>query len=426
MLDETVLAYIGPTLDLDTARSLLPNGVFLPPVKHADIISHVHQYSPSHILLIDGTFSQDLPVWHKELSWAALKGVRVYGASSMGALRASELADHGVMTGSGKIFRWYHEGVIDADDEVALTYSRSPSGRYVSSSTPLVNYRAGLMDAVVQGLITSEEAEEKLQKEKALHYSMRVASEYVFDQKREDAIELLTDFRDLSPCTDRRPTLSYITHLFRGMLEREKRVTLKDAVLTLQNIDSYISLHSPDHHQIRWDAQNRSLVLIFADILEIEVTEEEIEQEWTVFCTRHRLLDWEDFQAWLKANALNESEFHVITIQNARIHKLQRSNITSAMFSRQTKTILDYLRSHDRLSLWIEDAADAERRIVDPDNSESLSMDLSVDLGVLLRDHAQATGLTVAEPLSDYIRDAGFGSAVELRVALERLKLSRI
>ena len=424
-MHDKVLCYLGPSLDSGTARSILPAGIFLPPAKHADIISHLYQYEPTHILLVDGTFSQDLPVWHKECAFAALRGVRIYGASSMGALRASELADHGIMTGCGKIFHWYHEGVIDADDEVCLVYHQTPSGEYVAGSTPLVNYRAGLMEAVTQGLISSEEAEHRLAKEKSLHYSERTASEYVFDQKREDAIELLTDFRDLPYGTDLRPTLSYVSRLFKAMLERERRVEFNETVLTLQNIDSYISLHSPNHHQIRWDATNRALALILADVMEVTATEEEIEAEWTTFCARHHLPTWDSFQDWLKANAINHDDFSVITIQNARIRKLQRAHITSSMFSRQTKTILDYLRSHDQLSPWIEDCADAERKIVDKDNSESLNMDLSTDLGTLLKDHASATGLEISETLHDYVQDTGIGSLVELRVCLERLRLSR-
>src|SRR6476469_348804 len=119
-MSEVILCYLGPTLDVGIAKKILPEAIFLPPARHADLVSHAAKYNPTHILLIDGEFDQNITPLHQEFSYCALKGIKIYGSSSMGALRASELADCGVMIGVGKIFHWYWEGVIDADDEVAL------------------------------------------------------------------------------------------------------------------------------------------------------------------------------------------------------------------------------------------------------------------------------------------------------------------
>lgn len=344
----------------------------------------------------------------------------------MGALRASELSDFGVMIGVGSIFHWYYEGVIEADDEVAVSYHLTPKGHYVSDTCPLVNIRAGLLSQLQYGLMKPDEAQDAFDHEKSIHYTQRTEfPSYVVDQKRLDAIELLKTFHTLDFQTNVRPDLSYITPLFKGMMEREKRVNIQGTPVTLQNIDSYISLHSPDHRQIRWDAQNRALVLVLCDLMEVRVTEEEIQTEWATFGARHHLNDWETLSEWLKANAMSKEEFDVMTIQNARIHKLQGAHVTSSMFSRETRTILDYLRTHDKLSLWVEDCADAERKIVDKDNGESLSMDLSVDIHQLLKEHQEATGLEIVGDLADYVRETGIGSFDELRVCLERYKLSR-
>ena len=72
--------------------------------------------------------------------------LRSTGAASMGALRAAELHGFG-MVGHGRIFEWYRDGVIDADDEVALIYGPEEVG-YPSLSKPLVNIRATLAAAV--------------------------------------------------------------------------------------------------------------------------------------------------------------------------------------------------------------------------------------------------------------------------------------
>jgi hypothetical protein len=421
-----VLLYLGPSLDLRTAISILPESIVRPPIRHSDLISDIEEYHPTHVFMVDGTFSQELPVWHKECSFCALKGIKLYGSSSMGALRASELSDFGVLIGVGKIFNWYHEGVIEADDEVAVRYHKNPKGEYICDTCPLVNIRSGLLNQLNMGLMNEMEIQDEFVRQKSIHYTQRtVFPEYVIDQKRQDAIELLTSFQDLDLQSDVRPDLSYITPLFKGMMEREKRVTIRSVPITLQNIDSYISLHSPDHRQIRWDAQNRALVLVLCDLMEVTVTEDDIQKEWANFCARHHIKDWDAFTEWLKANAMSKEEFDVMTIQNARIQKLQGAHITASMFSRETKTILDYLRTHDKLSPWIKDCSDVERKIVDKDNGESVSMDLSVDVLKLLKEHQNATGLEIVGDLRDYVRETGIGSFEELRVCLERYALSR-
>ncbi len=56
------------------------------------------------LLLIDGYFHQVPSVQHKEILYALHQGLAVFGCSSMGALRAAELADFG-MVGIGRVFR---------------------------------------------------------------------------------------------------------------------------------------------------------------------------------------------------------------------------------------------------------------------------------------------------------------------------------
>ncbi|OYW12122.1 MAG: hypothetical protein B7X34_02220, partial [Acidobacteriia bacterium 12-62-4] len=69
-----------------------------------------------------GYFEQRLSVWHKEILWAMEAGIAVYGASSMGALRAAELAAYG-MRGVGAIFEKFHSGEWLDDDEVAVSHA---------------------------------------------------------------------------------------------------------------------------------------------------------------------------------------------------------------------------------------------------------------------------------------------------------------
>ncbi len=85
----------------------------------------------------------------REILNALEGGIKVVGGSSMGALRASELDVYG-MVGVGKIYRWYKEGAINSDDEVALVF-HPETGRALSE--PLVNIRATLEILHSKGMI---------------------------------------------------------------------------------------------------------------------------------------------------------------------------------------------------------------------------------------------------------------------------------
>src|SRR5215472_6578643 len=86
-LPRKVLVYVGPSLDAEQVSERIPEAIIRPPAKQSDLISDLLELEPTHILLIDGEFSQALSVWQKEIIYALqIPGVKaVYGASSMGA-----------------------------------------------------------------------------------------------------------------------------------------------------------------------------------------------------------------------------------------------------------------------------------------------------------------------------------------------------
>ena len=67
--------------------------------------------------IIDGVFAQTLAISPGEIREAAVNGIDVYGASSMGALRAAEVSS---VVGIERVFEMYRTGLIDRDDEVAV------------------------------------------------------------------------------------------------------------------------------------------------------------------------------------------------------------------------------------------------------------------------------------------------------------------
>lgn len=134
------LIFAGPSLY--GVEAAFPSGLDLrPPAGKGDICRAVEE-GADVIGLVDGYFETTAAVWHKEILHALASGVRVFGAASIGALRAAECAVFG-MEGIGAIYEAYAEGRIEDDAEVALLHAPSELG-YAPLSEPLVNVRATL------------------------------------------------------------------------------------------------------------------------------------------------------------------------------------------------------------------------------------------------------------------------------------------
>lgn len=146
--------FLGPSLALTQARELL-DAHYLPPVSCGDITDLVlDREPPKAIGIIDGLFEQVPTVWHKEILFALSRGVRVFGASSMGALRAAELHTFG-MEGVGTVFEAFRDGRYRDDDEVTIVHAAQEDG-YRMLSEAMVNLRAGLAGARDAGHISQE------------------------------------------------------------------------------------------------------------------------------------------------------------------------------------------------------------------------------------------------------------------------------
>lgn len=133
----------------------LPGIRVLPPAAQGDLLRAIADGARS-IGLVDGVFGHEPAVWHKEILAALESGIPVLGAASMGALRAAELHPFG-MEGVGTIFAAYRDGLLEADDEVALLHGPAELG-WPALSEPMVNLRATLARLERLGLIGPGEA----------------------------------------------------------------------------------------------------------------------------------------------------------------------------------------------------------------------------------------------------------------------------
>lgn len=145
-----LVVFLGPSLSKERAMEIL-KADYRPPAKRGDIFRAARD-GADVICLIDGVFFQECSVAHKEVIYAMEAGSRVLGASSMGALRASELDVYG-MEGVGAIYRAYKSGQLVSDDEVALTFDPFS---FEPTSEPLVNIRFNLDLALQKGIISQQ------------------------------------------------------------------------------------------------------------------------------------------------------------------------------------------------------------------------------------------------------------------------------
>jgi hypothetical protein len=121
--------------------------------------------------LIDGHYQQVGAVWHKELLFALSSGVAVYGAASIGALRAAECEAFG-MKPVGIIAQRYCSGELVDDADVALLNAPAEMG-YQPITEPLVNAMATIDAISAAGAISPPEHDALLRAAKTLFFADR-------------------------------------------------------------------------------------------------------------------------------------------------------------------------------------------------------------------------------------------------------------
>ncbi|WP_316557827.1 TfuA-related McrA-glycine thioamidation protein [Methanimicrococcus hongohii] len=180
MKSQSIIVFLGPSLDLETARRILPSADFRPPASRGDLEKAVAE-NPDIICLIDGVFFEQCSVGHREILSALNKGIFVVGASSMGALRASETESFG-MVGIGKVFELYKNKIVESDDEVAVTCDPFTNEAITEA---LVNIRATLEKAVSASILTVDESANLFQIAAEMYYPDRIY-DFLIEKARED------------------------------------------------------------------------------------------------------------------------------------------------------------------------------------------------------------------------------------------------
>lgn len=168
-----IIIYTGLSLPFDEAREILDSHddvevIYKRPIKRGDL-GHDIKENPDIIGIIDGVFHQNSSVGHKEILNVLDKGVTVVGASSMGALRASEMDSLG-MIGIGYVYEQYATGKVASDDDVAVMLD---SDTLEALSEPLINMDYVFTNAVSENIITETQKDELIEIAKSTFYPKR-------------------------------------------------------------------------------------------------------------------------------------------------------------------------------------------------------------------------------------------------------------
>jgi hypothetical protein len=143
------IVFFGPSIAESEVRRLAAV-THAPPIKRGDLaVVEDHDV----FVILDGEFGQNMSVSPKEILSLLERGKTVIGASSMGALRASEL-DRSGMIGVGWVYDYFRRCAIRRDADVALVYSPFD---FKPMTVPIVDLEYWMELTCAAGLIGNRE-----------------------------------------------------------------------------------------------------------------------------------------------------------------------------------------------------------------------------------------------------------------------------
>ena len=219
MVRSKPVIFLGPSLSRDKARKILDADYRLP-AKKGDLLKLILK-EVNIVGLVDGYFLQDYPPTPIEVyNLVRKRDVKVLGSSSLGALRAVELGKYG-MIGIGKIFRLFRDGILDSDDEVAVTF------------TDYMNYKSEALIDIRYNLFLAQKY--KIIDNMTRRSILKIAKQTYFPYRTYEDI--------LDKCKLKYPEIHSQLESFRDyVLNNKKNLKEMDAVRLLKHIKS---IHKP-------------------------------------------------------------------------------------------------------------------------------------------------------------------------------------
>jgi hypothetical protein len=438
-----IFVFLGPSLAESSARAEL-DAVYLPPVSEGDVY-RLWRHRPRAIGIVDGYFHDVPAVWHKEIMWVMERGVHVFGAASLGALRAAELDAFG-MRGVGWVYQAFRDGTLDRDDEVAVEHAGAEDG-YRARSEAMVNIRQTLRAAHDQGVISAPVHQALIRAGTALFYQERTwpallapagaagtgaAGTHVadaaelsalgqwlptgrIDQQAADTVAMLREMRCFLATGPEPQQVSWsMANTARWEVVRRRIDTMPDAGTAgsqplLEGILDEIRLLGPGAFEA---ARCRSLLRVFAADFAgregVMINPESRAGAVADFRARTGLEEGADLARFLTANDLSASDLERL------IHTDEMVRWACGQAERDAlDDLLDDLRLNGDYSRLV---ARARQKLGDPDSQPAdIARSETAAIGWYF---TERLGLTVPEDLASYARSAGFRDEQAFRKAV--------
>jgi hypothetical protein len=431
----TAVVFIGPTISQQQAREVCKTEC-LAPVRQGDIYRAVTRHRPRAIGIVDGIFQHVPSVWHKEILWAMAQGVHVFGAASMGALRAAELQPFG-MRGVGRIFEAYRTGVLEPDhgeafeddDEVAVIHGPMEAG-YVPLSEAMVNIRCTLAKAEAAGIIGGAMRDALTGIAKGMFYQER-SYERLLDQTEVEELDSreISRLRDWLPdgqVNQKRDDAQAMLAAMRALLDEDPapmRVDYDFAHTTLwENAIASATSELPaepagepeavvldelrlDHTAYlaaRQAAHRRLVSLQECDRQGIDLGRDEPDRAIAKLRRAEGLPARSDLERWLADNDLDHAGFARLMRDEARLQMLE-----TAAGANLDRYILDHLRSSRAYSTFAARAREKQQALAGPGTANPTG-DGAVGLPALVWYFEGRLGIEIPANVEAYARGIGF------------------
>jgi hypothetical protein len=141
-MNENLIVYLSASIGRARASFLLPNAQYHPPLQANDFEKLIQL--PLAIVILDGLYSLEL---EQQVANILEAGVKVYGASALGALLAAKLAPVG-MRGVGEIYQHFVDHIYQDDKVLGFAVSTAKNA-HRRLTEPLVNVYATMDHAVL-------------------------------------------------------------------------------------------------------------------------------------------------------------------------------------------------------------------------------------------------------------------------------------
>ena len=318
----SVVLFCGPSVRAEEASAIVPSARIRGPATCGDVYRAVQEGAQA-VGICDGYFDHQLSVWHKEVLWALMHRVRVYGSASMGALRAAELHGFG-MLGVGLIFEQYRDGVLEDDDEVALAHE-SQERDYRPSSEAMVNVRATLAVAVARGVLSEKSRQQWIEVTKSMFYPERTYEEIFLRVLAAGAPESeVRGFRDWlekhGPVNQKRlDALAMLERMRDDLLELKNRQNSPPS-FEFEYTDAWDAfrrtIDRPVAPEVSEAARERALALALAEAAGFSADAEAVQRRSEEFRRERGLLTEEDTAVWMSRNGLGVEEFSLLMYED--------------------------------------------------------------------------------------------------------------